>query len=79
MVIGQGIDRIMKTYGRRLSSKQDKALLNQTIQLCENYSFVCSKAVKLVPTHSILMAVILDHEKEIQSMAQDCLELNIKK
>jgi hypothetical protein len=78
MVIGQEIDRIMRTYGRRLSSKQAKALLNQTIQLCENYSFACSKAIKLVPMHSIFMAVILDHEKQIQLLEQDCLELSVR-
>jgi hypothetical protein len=71
MVIGQEIDRIMRTYGKRFSSKQEKALLNQTLQLCENYSYACSKAIKLVPMHSILMAIILDHEKQMQSIAQD--------
>lgn len=76
MIIAQEIDRIMRTYGRKFS-KPEKALLNQTLQLCENYSYACSKAIKLVPMHSILMAIILDHEKEIQSMVQD-FELRIK-
>jgi hypothetical protein len=79
MIIGQEIDRIMRTYGKVLSSKREKALLNRTLQLCENYSYACSKAVKLVPMHSILLAIILDHEKEIQSMEQELEVLQIKK
>ena len=78
MIIAQEIDQIMRTYGKALSSKQEKELLNQTLQLCENYSYACSKAIKLVPMHSILMAIILDHEKEIQSMEQELEELQIK-
>ncbi len=79
MVIGQEIDRIIRTYGKALSSKQEKELLNQTLQLCEKYSYACSKAVKLVPMHSILMAIILAHEKEIELMAQELEELRLEK
>ncbi len=71
MVIGQEIDRVMRIYGKMLSSKQQKGLLNQTLQQCEYYSWACSKAVKLVPMRSILMGIILGHEREMQSIGQD--------
>jgi hypothetical protein len=71
MVIGQEIDRVMRTFGKGLSSKKEKEILNEALQLCEHYSYACSKAVKLVPMRSILMAIILDHEKSLQSMLEE--------
>ena len=71
MIIAKELDRVMRTFGKGLDSKREKELLNQTLQLCENYSYACSKAVKLVPMRSILMAIILDHERELQSISQD--------
>lgn len=71
MIISQEIDRVMRTYGKMLSSKQQKELLNQTLQQCEYYSWACSKALKLVPMRSIIFAIILAHEREMQSIAQD--------
>jgi hypothetical protein len=71
MVIGQEIDRVMRTFGKGLSSKREKELLNETLQLCEHYSYACSKAVKLVPMRSILMAIVLEHEKKLESLMQE--------
>jgi hypothetical protein len=71
MVIGQEIDRIMRTFGKGLYSKKEKELLNETLQLCEHYSHACSKAVKLVPMRSILMAIVLEHEKRLEALAQE--------
>lgn len=76
MVINQEINRIMRTFGKKLS-KEEKAILNQTLQRSEHYSFACSKALKLVPIRSILMAIILDHEKKIRSLTQEIEELRI--
>jgi hypothetical protein len=71
MMIGAEIDRVMRTFGKSLSSKREKELLNETLQLCEHYSYACSKAVKLVPMRSILMAIVLEHEKMLQSLLQE--------
>ena len=71
MIIAQEIGLVMQTFGKARTTKQEKELLNQTLQFCENYSYACSKAVKLVPMRSILFAIILEHEKEIQSVLQD--------
>jgi hypothetical protein len=70
MVIGREIDRLMRTFGKKLSSKREKELLNETLQLCEHYSYACSKAVKLVPMRAILMAIILEQEKRLDSMLE---------
>jgi hypothetical protein len=79
MVIGQEIDRVMRTFGKALSSKQQKEVLNQTLQQCEYYSWACSKAVKLVPMRSILMGIILGHEREMQSIGQDLEIVRVKR
>jgi hypothetical protein len=71
MVIGQEIDRVTRTFGKGLSSKKEKEILNETLQLCEHYSYACSKAVKLVPMRSMLMAIILEHEKRLDALAQE--------
>jgi hypothetical protein len=71
MIIGQEIDRVMRTFGKGLSSKKEKELLNETLQLCEHYSYACSMAVKLVPMRSILMAIVLEHEKKLQGLLQE--------
>jgi hypothetical protein len=71
MILGQEIDRVMRTFGKGLSSKKEKQLLNETLQLCEHYSYACSKAVKLVPMRSMLMAIVLEHEKNLQSLLQE--------
>lgn len=70
MIISQEIDRVMRSYGKPLLSKGEKAYLNQTMQSCENYSYACSKALKLIPMRSIMFAVMLNQEKEIESIMQ---------
>jgi hypothetical protein len=70
MMIGQEIDRVMRSFGKGLP-KKEKQLLNETLQLCEHYSYACSRAIKLVPMRSILMAMILDHEKSLETMLQE--------
>lgn len=71
MVIGQEIDRVLRTFGKGLSSKKEKELLNETLQLCERYSYACSTSTKLLPMRSIIMAIILEHEKCLQSLLSE--------
>jgi hypothetical protein len=78
MIIAREIDRVMRSYGSALPSRQEKACLNQTMQSCENYSYACSKALKLVPIRSIMFAIILDQEKEMQSITQDLEAMEIE-
>ncbi len=78
MIIAQEIDRIMRTVGKTFPKKQEKELLNQTLQLCENYSYACSKALKLIPVRSILMAIILDQEKQLQTLEQKLEEEELR-
>ncbi|MHB1907565.1 MAG: hypothetical protein ACYCQJ_01690 [Nitrososphaerales archaeon] len=78
MIIGQEINRVNRTFGKKLTSKQEREILNQTLNLCEHYSYACSKALKLVPMRSILMAITLDHEKKIQLLMQELEEMRIK-
>lgn len=77
MVIRQEINHVNRTFGKKLTN-QEKEILNQTLNLCEHYSYACSKALKLVPIRSILMAIILDHEKKIQLLMQELEEVRIK-
>ncbi len=77
MIIGQEIDRIMRTFGKGLPSKKEKELLNETLQLCEHYSYACSRAVKLVPMRAILMAIILEHGKKIEALVQQVESLSL--
>jgi len=70
MVISQEITRVMRTFGKKLS-KKEKLLLLETLQFCDKNSQACSAAVKLVPMRSVLLAVILEREKRLQSLVQD--------
>ena len=76
MIIGQEINRMMRTFGKKLS-KEEKNLLYRTLQCSEYYSFACSKAVKLIPMRSILMAIVLEHEKKIRSLTQEIEEMRV--
>ena len=70
MVISEEITRVMRTFGKKLS-KKEKLLLLETLQFCDKNSQACSAAVKLVPMRSVLLAVILEREKRLQSLVQD--------
>ena len=69
MVISEEIDRAMRTFGKKLP-KREKLLLLETLQLCDKNSQACSAAVKLVPMRSMLLAVILEREKQLQKMLE---------
>ena len=69
MVIDREIERIMQTFGRGLT-KQDRELLNETLQLCTRHSQACSEATKLVPTRAIFLAVFLEQEKRLQALVE---------
>jgi len=70
MVISEEITRVMRTFGKKLS-KKEKLLLLETLQFCDKNSQACSAAVKLVPMRSVLLAVILEREKRLQSLVRD--------
>lgn len=67
MVISGEIDRVLRTFGKNLP-KRDKLLLLETLQLCDKNSQACSAAVKLVPMRAILLAIILEREKQLEEM-----------
>lgn len=69
MVISSEIDRVVRTFGKRLP-KREKLLLLETLQLCDKNSQACSAAVKLVPMRSIMLAVILEREKQLEKMLE---------
>jgi hypothetical protein len=69
MVISSEIDRAVRTFGKRLP-KREKSLLLETLELCDKNSQACSAAVKLVPMRSIMLAVILEREKQLEKMSE---------
>ncbi len=70
MVISEEIARVMRTFGKKLS-KKEKLVLLEMLQFCDKNSQACSAAVKLVPMRSVLLAVILERERLLQSLARD--------
>jgi hypothetical protein len=73
MVISEEIARVMQTFGRKLP-KKEKLLLLEMLQFSDKNSQACSAAVKLVPMRSMLLAIILERERRLESLAKD-LEL----
>ena len=71
MVIQQQVDRVMRTYGKKLPSREDRILLRNILDLCDSHSHACSRAVKLVPMRSILMAIVLEREKMLRKMLEE--------
>jgi hypothetical protein len=69
MVISQEISHAMQTFGKKLP-KSDKLLLLETLQLCDKNSQACSAAVKLVPMRSIMLAIIIERERQLQKMLE---------
>ena len=67
MVISEEINRVLRTFGKNLP-KREKLLLLETLQLCDKNSQACSAAVKLVPMRSMMLAVILEREKQLEKM-----------
>jgi len=72
MVISEEINRVLRTFGKNLP-KREKLLLLETLQLCDKNSQACSAAVKLVPMRSMMLAIILEREKQLEKML-GCLE-----
>jgi|GEM_PF-2396485 hypothetical protein len=68
MVMDQEIDRIMKTYGKKLPSKKEREELYEVLQLSKRHSHSCSEAVRLVPMHAMLLAIILEQGKMIKQI-----------
>jgi hypothetical protein len=69
MVISQEITRAMQTFGKKLP-KREKLLLLEMLQFCDKNSQACSAAVKLVPIRSVLLAVILEREVQLESLLE---------
>jgi hypothetical protein len=67
MVISEEINRVLRAFGKNLP-KREKLLLLETLQLCDKNSQACSAAVKLVPMRSMMLAVILEREKQLEKM-----------
>ena len=55
----------MQTFGKKLP-KREKLLLLEMLQFCDKNSQACSAAVKLVPMRSVLLAVILEREAQLE-------------
>jgi len=70
MVISQEITRVMQTFGKKLP-KREKLLLLEMLQFCDKNSQACSAAVKLVPMRSVLLAVILEREVQLESLLEN--------
>ncbi|HXQ92170.1 MAG TPA: hypothetical protein VN739_04130 [Nitrososphaerales archaeon] len=51
-------------------SKREKMLLLEMLQFCDKNSQACSAAVKLVPMRSMMMAVVLEREGQLDSLLQ---------
>jgi len=60
---------MMQTFGKKLS-KREKMLLLEMLQFCDKNSQACSAAVKLVPMRSMMMAVVLEREGQLDSLLQ---------
>ncbi len=63
---------MMQTFGKKLP-KREKLLLLEMLQFCDKNSQACSAAVKLVPMRSVMLAVILEREAQLESLLQTVL------
>src|SRR5579885_2131508 len=78
MVMDQEIDRIMKTYGKKLPSKKEREELYEVLQLSKRHSHSCSEAVRLVPMHAMLLAIILEQGKMIKQIEKYILPSRVR-
>ncbi len=67
MIIDKEIAFTVQTYGKKLG-KREKGELNEILQLCKRHSHACSEAVRLIPMHAMLIAVLLEQEKMLNAM-----------
>jgi len=68
MVMDREIALIEQTYGKKLETKRDREELDYILQLSKRHSHACSEAVRLIPMHAILMAILLEEEKTLSNM-----------
>jgi hypothetical protein len=78
MVMDMEIERILRTYGKKLPGKREREELNDALQLSKRHSHACSEAVRIIPMHAILLAVVLEQEKMINQMDKDIASLSSK-
>ena len=71
MVIDQEIEVLARTFGKKLPDKEERKLLRDTLQLCKRHSHSCSESVRLVPMHSILLAILLEQEKSLNEITNE--------
>ena len=76
MVISEEIAHAIRTFGKKLP-KREKLLMLETLQLCDKNSQACSAAVKLVPMRSMMLAIILEREKQFQKMFETLGRVNL--
>jgi hypothetical protein len=75
MIMDQEIDRVLRTYGKKLPSKRERGELGEVLELSKRHSHACSEAVRLIPMHAILLAIVLEQEKMINQMDKDISRL----
>ena len=71
MVIDQEIEVLARTFGKKLPDREERKLLRDTLQLCKRHSHSCSESVRLVPMHSILLAILLEQEKSLNEITTE--------
>jgi len=70
MQIEQEIAFILKRYGRALDT-HEREVLNGYLQLSKKHTQACSQAVRRVPIHGVLMAIIFEQEKQLRNLTNE--------
>lgn len=70
MLIAMETDSIMRHYAKRLEDRKDRNRLNNILNLSKRHSHSVSEAVRLFPLEGILMAILLERQKEIDSLLE---------
>jgi len=56
------------TAFRRALCRQDRAAFDDMMMDARRHASACSNAARLNPTESLLMSIILEHEKELSEL-----------
>jgi len=79
MMIQEEIDLFLRTFGKGLSHSHElevKTLYN-VLQHSKKHTQACGQAVRLVPFHSILMSLLLEQQKQLESLVDEVNALTV--
>lgn len=74
MMIQEEINLFLRTFGKGLRSREQETLYN-VLQQSKKHTQACGQAVRLVPFHSILMSLLLEQQKQLESLVDEVTAL----